>query len=66
MEKTLLEETCEKDAGFVQYVVGIPYCKLSLSGRKVQCQHLCTEEDHNGLMKCLNPIYKFPEKGNVN
>jgi len=60
-----LVEICDSvpldDKGKHDFVIIIDertvYCRLSLNGRIVECEHLYKHKDHNGLYCCSNPRF---------
>ncbi len=56
-------DICEEEAGeFVQNLLGISYCSLSYSGRKIDCLYLSNKLDHNDLRQCHHPKFGCKDK----
>ena len=51
-------DICEEEAGkYVQKLLGISYCSLCYSGRKIDCLYISNELDHNMLRICNRPTF---------
>jgi len=55
-DKTLIERCLDHD--FSMKIHGIEYCRLNMSStRRIDCDYLSQEKDHNGLFPCILTAY---------